>query len=94
MTLIRLEKKDGGKPLGQAKGFPMAHTITHFTPDMRQRLDGLVDRVGKAVNSYIDGQARRDEMQAPEDGSDEGAAGTGLRRDRIMRHVLRPGVWV
>ena len=44
----------------------MAHTITHFTPDVRRRLDGLVDRVGKAVNGYIDGQPRGDDLQLPE----------------------------
>ena len=59
----------------------MAHTITHFTPDVRRRLDGLVDRVGKAVNSYIDGQARCDEVQ-PEAEEDPASK---LRRLALLR---------
>lgn len=72
----------------------MAHTITHFSPDMRRRIDGFLTRVGEGVNACIDAHSRRDQIEALEAKSDEELAAMGLRRDQITRHVFRDMVWI
>lgn len=72
----------------------MAHTITHFSPEIRRRIDGFLMRFGDGMNAYLDAHSRRDRIEALEAKSDEELAAMGLRRDQITRHVFRDMVWI
>lgn len=72
----------------------MAHTITHFSPDIRHRIDATFARVGQGLNAYVESHSRRDQIEALEARSDEDLARMGLTRDRIVAYVFRDMIWL
>lgn len=72
----------------------MAHTITHFSPDIRHRIDAFFTRIGQGMNAYVESHSRRDRIEALEAKSDEELARMGLTRDRIVAYVFRDMIWM
>lgn len=72
----------------------MAHRITHFSPDIRNRIDACFARVGQGLNAYIESHSRRDQIEALEAHSDDELARMGLTRDRIPAYVFRDMIWL
>ncbi len=72
----------------------MAHTITHFTPDVRSRIDSFFTRFGQGMNAYLETHSRSDQIAALEAKSDAELAGMGLSRDRIVPFVFRDKIWL
>ncbi|MDP5308494.1 hypothetical protein [Paracoccus spongiarum] len=72
----------------------MAHTITDFSPEIRQRIDAAFARIGQGLNAYVETRARRDRIEALEAKSDEELARMGLTRDGIIAHVFRDMIWM
>jgi transposase len=78
----------------QGKGFQLAHTITHFSPDIRCRIDAFFSRFGQGMSLYIESHSRRDKIDALEARSDAELAAMGLKRDEIVGHVYRDMIWL
>lgn len=72
----------------------MAYTITHFSPEIRQRIDAAFARLGQGVNAYVEARSRRDRIEALEAKSDADLARMGLTRDQIVAHVFRDVIWM
>jgi uncharacterized protein YjiS (DUF1127 family) len=72
----------------------MAHTITHFSPDIRHRIDAFFSRFGQGMNVYVETHSRRDKIDTLEAKSDTELAQLGLKRDEIVGHVFRDMIWL
>lgn len=72
----------------------MAYTITHFSPDVRRRIDNFFVRIGQGMNTYVESHSRRDQIEALEAKSDAELARMGLTRDRIAEYVFRDMIWL
>lgn len=72
----------------------MASTITHFSPDIRARIDASFARLGQGLNVYVEAHSRRDQIEALEAKSDAELARIGLTRDRIVAFVFRDMIWM
>lgn len=72
----------------------MAHSITHFTPEIRHRIDAFFTRLGQGMNAYVESHSRREQIEALEAKTDEELARMGLTRDRILDYVFRDMIWL
>ncbi|MBU3031204.1 hypothetical protein [Paracoccus marinaquae] len=72
----------------------MTQATTHFTTEIRDRIDAFFARLGQGLNAYLESRCRRDRIEALEAKSDEELARMGLTRDGIPAYVFRDMIWL